>query len=304
MFRKRYGVDEDELFVCDPELVRSLRISLLGAPVVEVDGQPLVVDTRKAIAMLAFLAVTGHPHSRAVLADLLWPELDAERSSAALRRTLSALRAGVGEGRVRSDRSSISLELADAWFDLAEFRTVAADPRAGLGALRRACELHRDDLLAGFALRDSFRFDDWLRDAQDEIRRERTQLLDRLTDALAAASRPDEAIARARERLALDPLHEPTHRRLIELYAAAGRRRDALSQYRECVRVLDRELGVSPLVETTELYNAISGGIAPQIQAVAEPAPTEELPLVGREAAAQAHRRARMSRCATTGPWP
>ena len=40
----------------------------------------------------------------------------------------------------------------------------------------------------------------------------------------------------------------------------AGRRGDALTQYRECVRVLDRELGVSPLRETTELYNAVSAG--------------------------------------------
>lgn len=263
--------------------MKPLRISLLGAPLVEVDGHPLAVDTRKATAMLAFLAVTAHAHSRAVVADLLWPELDADRSSAALRRTLSALRAGVGEERLRADRSSISLELAGAWFDLAEFRAVAADPEAPLDAVRTACELHRDDLMAGFALRDSVRFDDWLRDAQDDVRRERALLLDRLTDLLVAAGRPDEAVARARQRLALDPLHEPTHRRLIELYAQAGRRAEALSQYRECVRVLDRELGVSPLLETTDLYNAISGGVAAELPVAEQPSPAEELPLVGRE---------------------
>ncbi len=68
-----------------------MRMSLLGAPVVEVDGAPLAVDTRKATAMLAFLAVTGHAHSRAVVADLLWPELDGERAGGALRRTLSTV---------------------------------------------------------------------------------------------------------------------------------------------------------------------------------------------------------------------
>ena len=61
--------------------MRSLHIALLGAPRVEVDGAPLVVDTRKATAMLAFLAVTGGPHARPVLADLLWPSADPERST-------------------------------------------------------------------------------------------------------------------------------------------------------------------------------------------------------------------------------
>ena len=61
-------------------------------------------------------------------------------------------------------------------------------------------------------------------------------------------------------RLALDPLDEPAHRRVIELYAATGNRAEALRQYRECVRVLDRELGVRPLPETTELYQAVNEG--------------------------------------------
>src|SRR6202042_2537643 len=49
--------------------VNPLRISLLGAPRIEVDGRPLAVDTRKATAMLAYLAVTGHTHTRAVIAN-------------------------------------------------------------------------------------------------------------------------------------------------------------------------------------------------------------------------------------------
>jgi DNA-binding SARP family transcriptional activator len=264
--------------------VKSLRISLLGTPVIEVGGGPLQVDTRKAVALLAFLAVTGHAHSRAVVADLLWPELDGERAGAALRRTLSTLRAGLGPDRLGGDRRSISLSLRDAWFDLAQARAIAARPGPSIAELRSACELHRDDLLAGFGLRDSVRFDDWLRDIQDEVRRERALLLDRLTDALARAGRIDEAVARARERLGLDELHEPTHRRLIELYASAGRRGDALAQFRECVRVLDRELGVAPLTETTDMYNALTAGTPPVTIDAEQPAPTGELPLIGRQA--------------------
>ncbi len=264
--------------------VNPLRISLLGAPRIEVDGRPLSVDTRKATAMLAYLAVTGHTHTRAVIANLLWPDADPERSRAALRRTLSTLRSALGDGRLQSDRDSIGLDLSAAWFDVREFRRLVSDPDADTATLIAACDLHRDDLLAGFGLRDSVEFDDWQRLTQDSLRRERATTLDRLIERLELEGRLDDAVARARERLDLDRLHEPTHRRLIELYAGAGRRGDAFTQYRDCVRVLSRELGVQPLTETTELYRAISAGTPIEAEAtIAEPVPqADELPLVGR----------------------
>ena len=89
--------------------------------------------------------------------------------------------------------------------------------------------------------------------------------------------------------LALDELQEPAHRLLIELYARAGDRMAALRQYRECVRVLDRELGVAPLEETTALYAAINENAfapAPLHQLDGEqpvPPGARRLPLVGRD---------------------
>ncbi len=233
--------------------------------------------------MLAYLAVTGHAQSREVVAALFWPEFDIDRSRAALRRTLSTLRTALGDRFVTADRTSIALDLSGAWFDLARFRRLAADRDAGIEALTAAADLHRGDLLQGFFIRGSAAFDDWLQLTGEGIRHERAAALDRLVAALAAAGHKDEAAARAEQRLALDPLHEPAHRQLIERYAASGRRGDAMRQYRECVRVLDRELGVRPLTETTELYNAVNEGRRPELAetptAVAAPAQ----PLVGRD---------------------
>ena len=260
-----------------------LRISLLGTPLIEVEGRPLRVDTRKATAMLAYLVVSGHPESREVVAALLWPEFDIDHSRSALRRTLSTLRTALDGRFIAADRNSISIDLGDAWFDLAEFRRTAADPAATAEELATAVDLHRGDLLAGFSVRDSAPFDDWQQLAAEGIRRERAAALDRLVGALAAAGRRDEAVGRAEERLALDPVHEPAHRQLIERYAASGRRGDAMHQYRECVRVLDRELGVRPLTETTELYHAVNEGRSPAVAEVPAALAAPEQPLVGRD---------------------
>ncbi|MBN2390703.1 MAG: AAA family ATPase [Anaerolineae bacterium] len=67
----------------------------------------------------------------------------------------------------------------------------------------------------------------------------------------------ESAIPYARRWLALDPLHEPVHRCLMQLYAQTGQRAAALHQYHECVRVLEAELGLPPSKETTSLYEHI-----------------------------------------------
>jgi DNA-binding SARP family transcriptional activator len=268
-----------------------LRIDVLGTPHIEVDGEPLRVDTRKAVALLAYIAVSPGPQSRDALVDLLWPDADPDRGRAALRRTLSTLRSALGGRWVEVSRAAVALEVEPDAVDLHRFRRLAREAGDGAGAiepLSAAVELHRGDLLAGFGLRDSVRFDDWQRDAAAELRAELERALDRLAAALEAAARPADAVPHARRRLALDPLHEPAHRSLIRLYAASGHRAEALTQYRECVRVLDRELGVRPLPETTELYNAVNEG---QILAAEAPAAVPAVaavqvaarPLVGRD---------------------
>jgi DNA-binding SARP family transcriptional activator len=81
-----------------------LAISLLGPPSVEVDARPLAVDTRKALALLAYLAVTGQPQGRETLAALLWPDAGEQEARGALRRTLSVLRSGLGDRWLRAQR--------------------------------------------------------------------------------------------------------------------------------------------------------------------------------------------------------
>jgi hypothetical protein len=47
---------------------------LLGLPRIERDGVRVEVDTRKALALAAYLARTAQPHSWNTLAALLWPD--------------------------------------------------------------------------------------------------------------------------------------------------------------------------------------------------------------------------------------
>ena len=96
----------------------------------------------------------------------------------------------------------------------------------------------------------------------------------RLSTAYAAQCDYDRAIAHARRRLALDPLHEPAHVHLMLLYAQADQRAAALRQYETCRRMLKAELGVEPSTRTQAAYERLlKGETAPVpvvVQAVME----------------------------------
>ena len=278
---------------------------LFGAPRIERNGKPVAIDTRKAFALIAYLAVTRQSHSRDALATLLWSEYDQTRARGALRRTLSVLNAALADGQLEIDREAIALApAAKLYVDVDEFHRRLADTvKHGHAAneicarcitpLSEAAALYRDDFMAGFTLRDSPAFDEWQFFQSESLRRELAGTLEKLVRHHSAQCEYEIATVHARRWLALDPLHEPAHRDLMQLYAATGQRAAALRQYQECVRVLQQELSVQPLEETTLLYESIRSGAVEQgsrgasEQTTPQPpnsAASQPFPLVGRAA--------------------
>lgn len=171
-------------------------------------------------------------------------------------------------GWLEADRESVGLKYEDLWADLVRFRELLAECRTHghpdpevcpncLPPLTEAAALYRGDFLAGFGLRDSVEFDDWQYFEAESLRREFAGVLQQLIRLHRTEGEFEPAIEYARRWLALDHLHEPAHRSLMELYAQAGQRSAAVRQYRECVRLLEQELGVSPLEETTKIYQEV-----------------------------------------------
>jgi tetratricopeptide (TPR) repeat protein len=276
----------------------------------ELDGSAIEVDTRKAIALLAYLAVEGEPKRRDSLAALLWPESDSSHARAALRRTLSALNKALGGEWLQIERESIGLDRKNGFrLDIDEFHKLLSSVEDHghdwtdvcvrcEEPLARAISLYRQEFLAGFTLRDSPNFDDWQLFQAETVQRELARALDRIILIHIRAGQYEQAINRTRRRLALDRLHEGTHRTLMKLYAWSNQRTAAMRQYRECVRTLDQELKVPPLEETTELYNLIKADNLdpPEIERVGQlesmvvspielqgESQRERLPMVGRE---------------------
>ncbi len=247
----------------------SLSIHLLGPPRLERAGVAVHLSRRRTLALTLYLALTGEPHHRERLTALFWPESEAGHGRANLRRALHQINQALGEGWLISDGETLSFRSDGAlWLDVHAFRQILAAshghghaddvacPRC-MSLLAEAVDLYRNDFLAGFSLPDSPEFDEWQYFQGEALRDELASALERLVHGHAAQDQYDSAIAYARRRLALDALHEPTHRWLMQLYAWDGRQAAALGQYEQCVRLLAQELDMPPAPETEQLYQAI-----------------------------------------------
>jgi predicted ATPase/DNA-binding SARP family transcriptional activator len=262
-------------------------LSVLGEIELRRGGEPLPLPpSKKTRALLAYLALTGRPHRRERLCDLLWDLPDDPRG--ALRWSLSKLRPLVDEpGRVRlvADRETVALDLGGLEVDLLALRAGCARDieQAPLAALEAAAARFRGELLEGLDLQGAPGFHAWCIAEREEARVLRARILGELARRLEG--RPDEALPYARTLVDLDPLDVAARAALIGLLAAAGRLREAEGQYEAGLR-LAREHDTGGIDTLHRAWR--EAGRKRAVQPTPPPAepspPAGEPPLVGREA--------------------
>jgi predicted ATPase/DNA-binding SARP family transcriptional activator len=242
------------------------------------EGAPLRgFESRKALALLCYLAVQGHPVSRSHLADLLWGDKPEARGRGNLSRVLHNLLTLL-PGCLRADRHNVQFRRSPTcWLDVDAFDELAAQGDAD--SLTAAVDLYRGDFMAGFYLDGCSEFETWLVTERERWHRRVAQVLETLIEHHICRGEYKRGLAFASRLLELDPWREEGHRQMMLLLARCGQRCAALAQYEICRRALAEELGVEPTQETTALYERIrAAGSAPTHNLPAQPTP-----LVGRE---------------------
>ena len=246
-------------------------IRLIGPLMLERDGTPIGYGAKKGLALLACLSLRdGHFVPRDTAVSLLWADSGEDQARASLRQILSGLRkalgATAGESVLRDHAGfSLAQDLVD--IDLTRFRTLA---RVGdHDALRQAAALCRGELLEGFPSVTP-EFDRWLDAERSAVRAQVMVVLLRLCDADAASGDINAALAAAHQMIALDPMQEHVHRRLMRLYLQQKRHDAALRQFETLKALLQAELGVMPDPETLDLFKEVRRHrAAPVLPAVA-----------------------------------
>jgi len=253
----------------------NLRLRLFGTPRFESNGGEIAFGRRKAMALIAYLAMTQQPQSRERLLGLFWPDFDPPSARNNLRRELSLLNAVLGGDVLRADRTVVMLA-DDLDVDTVTFlravREAGVDRRVSpilsaplADALDAAVALYTDDFLAGFSLPDSAAFEEWQFLERESLRRQLGNALAALVGWRTERGELDRTIALAQRWVALDPLHEAAQRALMRAYALDGQHAAALRQYELAAQQLDAELGATPEAETTALIAAIRARQLPRL---------------------------------------
>jgi DNA-binding SARP family transcriptional activator len=277
-----------------------IRVRLLGGfEVWDGDRQIGGFESQKARALLAYL-ISGRRRtfSRDHLAGLLWPEREPESARHALRQAFYNLRSKLPEGTDLLVGSHLEIGFnpdAECWLDVEAFEVAqrrgterATDPHY----LSMAAQLYRGEFLAGFYVKDSPAFEDWMMAEQVRLRDTAVEVLRRLIESYRRRGEYRFAAHYARRLVSIEPLSELAHRELMRLSALAGQRSRALAQYEELVNLLREELGVEPLEETRALYESILAEAVQEETAKRASEPIGPLiPLAGRSGAYEALRR-------------
>jgi DNA-binding SARP family transcriptional activator len=239
----------------------TIRLRLLGPPLIDCNEQPVTLTAAKALALLTYLAAQPQPQSRERLLALLWPESSEEAARKNLRNTLWQIRTALGDAVIQGEQRLAIHE--DVWIDLRVFlrahdeATRTNGSRAGYQTMLR---LWRGPLLEGLTLHEAPEFELWLTTERERLHELHLHTLHELAGIYRTAGRWRDVARVARRALALDPLQEPMHQALIEAHARRGDRAAALRQYDSLRAVLDRELGVEPLAQTEQLREAALNG--------------------------------------------
>ena len=250
---------------------------MLGPVVAWHDGHPVAVGSgRQRFVLATMLLNAGRLTSADRLVDAMWDD-PPSTARAQLHNLISNVRRRLrdaGDGLIITRPTGYEVHLGSHGFDLTRFRELVERGRqAGTGGdHERAAGLFADalSLWRGPALADVS--DDLAATTRQLLGEERVTAAEARLDAQLALGRFDDVLRELDPLLAEHPYRERLHEIRMAALAAAGRRADALTAYRQLYRLFGDELGVEPGPALRDLEQRIlRGEAAPAPSAAREP---------------------------------
>jgi DNA-binding SARP family transcriptional activator/TolB-like protein len=220
-------------------------------------GTPVAIRSRKATALIAYLAVSvGQAISRDRATGLLWGDRGEEQARASLRQALTELRAttlGIA-GALRVDRREIALVPGLVETQLEELTSLAVE--GGLAQLTPAVDRTDGRPLADLDGIDND-FNAWLLvERERKIGQLRTLLLDQIQSVQSDEVGYGRPIVASLQRI--DPADEAAARAGLELDSLAGDLAGLHRRYRALERTLKEEYDTVPSPQTQDVFRRLT----------------------------------------------
>ncbi|MFO7539817.1 MAG: bacterial transcriptional activator domain-containing protein [Chloroflexota bacterium] len=238
---------------------------------------PMILEGAKVQELFSYLLLyRNRPHTREVLATMLWCDASATQCKSYLRKTLWQLQSeleqvldGCLSDFLHVDGEWVQLNTGDRlWLDVAQFEQTFAQIKESPGQtwddatakqVATAIDLYRSDLLEGA-------YQEWCLFERERLQRLYLIMLEKLMNYCEADGHYETGIGYGMQVLRYDLARENSHRSLMRLHYLAGNRSEALRQYERCAKILREELAVEPGRRTKALYEQMVAEELPQGQ--------------------------------------
>lgn len=237
-----------------------LSVSLVGRFGLRLNGRPIELRTRKAAAVLGYLALSDTKHeSRERLVGLLWSRSDEEKARASLRQVVRELRSVLEEagfGGFVAERLMVGIDIGQVEVDIESVLQQAENER--VHPLLLDAPALDERLLEGMDdLDPSFRV--WMLAKRQTVHE---RLMRSLETGLIGVNVPRDIKKKFASAIVnLDPTHEHACRYLMRAHAEEGDIAGALRIYKSLWDLLDRDYGMEPSPQTEELVASIKLGV-------------------------------------------
>ncbi|MEZ4620795.1 MAG: tetratricopeptide repeat protein [Caldilineaceae bacterium] len=224
--------------------------------------------SRKADALIAYLACKSQIYPRELLADFLWDDRTHSQSMGNLRVILNSIKNEL-PNLLTITRQTVSINpMTELWVDAVAFDTVmnpllqAAMPPVPLSTstianLQKALELYQGEFLAGFYLRDAHQFEEWAAFERECYHISSVKAAQVLAQHYMFTRDHRQGTVAAQRWVQLDTFNEQAHSLLMQHLVYDGQRTSALDHYQAHLDKLGRE-GVERSAELEALYQQIT----------------------------------------------
>ena len=241
-----------------------------GVCITAPDGTYLEISSRKAVAMLCYLALSDHGvESREKIAGLFWSDSAEEQARASLRQCTKLLNTvfnRIGFVGFNATRTDLRLDRSVVRLDLVSLVQDLGDRRIPMTLIDGSAA--PEQILYGFEGLDHA-FDAWLRVFRQRLQENFMTKLEVVLRDIGTQPETHQACAMALVRL--DPTDEEAQQHLIRHYASHGNIAAAIAQYDSLWELLDVHYDMEPSSETALLIADVKLG--EDTNSAAPPAP-------------------------------
>lgn len=226
----------------------TIKVNLFNIPTVYLNDKKISFPLRKAEALFYYLIVNNKA-TRDELVGLLWADFNEKKAKKNLRNTMYKIRKTFGTDIILSSYKRVICINPEI--------KIIKDIDIFMEDRQKDIEVYTGEFLKGFYIKDAENFISWMMNKRDYYKDIYMKKLLEKIEMATSIEDYNNVEKYAKLLIEQDEFNEEAYRILMKVYRDQGKYNKAIDVYNTLSDVLENELGITPDINTTKLYEEI-----------------------------------------------